>query len=63
MLDLTRLTGSIDQIESDFVEREVAPEPLMKLSVQIHTVGLPPSYTVSFLYSFGVKRAQSAIHK
>jgi hypothetical protein len=30
------LSGSIDQLDLDFVEREATPRLLMKLSIQLH---------------------------
>jgi len=34
------LSGNIDQIDLDFVEREATPQLLMKLSIQLHLAGL-----------------------
>ena len=62
MLENGRLSGSIDQIELDFVEREATPEFLMKLSIQLHLSGLSLSNTVSVLEIFGVERARSTVH-
>lgn len=62
MLHLDRFTGSIGQIELDFVEHEVTPEPLMKLSIHLHSAGLSLSGTVSVLDRFGVERARSTVH-
>jgi len=56
------LSGSIDQIDLDFVEREATPRLLMKLSIQFHLAGLSLSNTVSILEVFGVKRARSTVH-
>ena len=56
------LSGSLDQIELDFVEREATPRLLMKLSIQLHLAGLSLSNTVSILEIFGVERARSTIH-
>ena len=56
------LSGSIDQIDLDFVEREATPELLMKLSIQLHLAGLSLSNTVSVLEVFGVQRARSTVH-
>jgi len=36
MEEFGRLSGGIDQIELGLVEREVTPEFLMKLSIQLH---------------------------
>jgi len=58
----TRLSGWLDQIDLDFVEREATPQLLMKLSIQLHLAGLSLSNTVSILEIFGVKRARSTVH-
>jgi putative transposase len=57
-----RLSGSIDQIDLAFIEREATPQFLMKLSIQLHLAGLSLSNTVSVLEIFGVKRARSTVH-
>ncbi len=57
-----RLSGSIDQIDLAFVEREATPRFLMKLSIQLHLAGLSLSNTVSILEVFGVQRARSTVH-
>ncbi|NUE03593.1 IS6 family transposase [Halorubraceae archaeon YAN] len=62
MPENARLSGSIDQIELGFVEREATPELLMKLGIQLHLAGLSLSNTVSILELFGVKRARSTVH-
>jgi len=51
-----RLSGFLDDINVDFVEREATPKLLMKLSIQLHLFGLSLSNTVSFLEVFGVDR-------
>ncbi|WP_181685742.1 IS6 family transposase [Halorhabdus salina] len=62
MPENTRLSGSIDQIDLEFVEREATPRFLMKLSIQLHLAGLSLSNTVSILEIFGVERARSTVH-
>ncbi|QSG08670.1 IS6 family transposase [Halapricum desulfuricans] len=62
MPENTRLSGSIDQIDLEFVEREATPRLLMKLGIQLHLSGLSLSNTVSILEIFGVERARSTIH-
>jgi hypothetical protein len=47
MLENTRLSGSINQIELDFVRREATPRLLMKLGIQPHLADLSLSNTVS----------------
>jgi len=62
MPENTRLRGSIDQIDLEFVEREATPRLLMKLGIQLHLAGLSLSNTVSILEVFGVERARSTVH-
>ncbi|WP_138006491.1 IS6 family transposase [Halalkalirubrum salinum] len=62
MPENTRLSGTIDQIELGFVEREATPRLLIKLGIQLHLAGLSLSNTVSILEIFGVKRARSIVH-
>ena len=57
-----RLTGCLDEINVEFVEREATPRLLMKLSIQLHLTGLSLPNTVSILEVFGVKRARSTVH-
>ena len=57
-----RLSGCLDEINLDFVEREATPRLLMKLSIQLHLSGLSLSNTVSFLEVFGVDRVRSTVH-
>src|SRR6056297_4085820 len=57
-----RLDGCLDEINLEFVEREVTPRLLMKLSIQLHLAGLSLSNTVSFLEVFGVDRVRSTVH-
>jgi transposase-like protein len=62
MPENARLSGSIDQIDLEFIEREATPRFLMKLSIQLHLAGLSLSNTVSILEIFGVERARSTVH-
>jgi len=57
-----RLSGFLDEINLEFVEREATPRLLMKLSIQLHLAGLSLSNTVSFLEVFGVERVRSTVH-
>ena len=57
-----RLSGCLDEINLEFVEREATPQLLMKLSIQLHLSGLSLSNTVSFLEVFGVDRVRSTVH-
>ena len=56
MPENTRLSGSIDQIELGFVEREATPQLLMKLGIQLHFAFLSFSDIVSIIEIFGVSR-------
>jgi transposase-like protein len=56
------LSGTLDRIELEFVEREATPKLLMKLSIQLHLAGLSLANTVSFLEVFGVQRVRSTVH-
>ena len=58
-----RLSGCLDEINVDFVEREATPKLLMKLSMQLHLAGLSLPNTVSFLEVFGVDQVRSTVHK
>jgi hypothetical protein len=44
-----RLSGCLDEINLEFVEREATPRLLMKFSIQVHLAGLSLSNTVRFL--------------
>ena len=62
MPENARLSGCLDEINLEFVEREATPRLLMKLSIQLHLSGLSLSNTVSFLEVFGVERVRSTVH-
>src|SRR6056297_947225 len=62
MSENASLSGSLDEIDLEFVEREATPPLLMKLSIQLHLAGLSLSNTVAFLEVFGVERARSTVH-
>ena len=62
MPKITRLSGSSDWIELDFVERERTPESAMKLGIQMHLAGLSLSNTISILDELGVQRSRKAVH-
>jgi len=57
-----RLSGCLDEIKLDFVEREATPRLLMKLSIQLRLAELSFSNTVLFLEVFGVERVRSTVH-
>ena len=46
MAEITRLSGRIDWIELDSVERERTLSELMQLSIQLHLAGLSLSNTI-----------------
>jgi len=60
--EIDRLTEFSGGFELNFAEREATPEPLMKLSIRLHTAGLSLSDTVSILDSFGVDRCRTTVH-
>ena len=62
MPENARLSGCLDEIDLEFVEREATPRLLMKLSIQLHLAGLSLSNTVSILEIFGVDRVRSTVH-
>ena len=62
MPENARLSGCLDEINADFVEREVTLRLLMKLSIQLHLAGLSLSNTVLFLEVFGVNWGRSTVH-
>ena len=62
MPEITRLSGSSDWIDLDFVERERTPERAMKLGIQMHVAGLSLSNTISVLDKLGVQRSRKAVH-
>ena len=62
MPESDRLSGCLDEINLEFVEREATPRLLMKLSIQLHLAELPVLNTVSFLEVFGVDRVRSTVY-
>mgnify|MGYP000091380928 CR=1 FL=1 len=62
MPETDRLSGCIDWIDLEFVEKEETPQPLMKLSIELHVPKLSLGDTVSVLETFGVERARSTVH-
>ncbi|WP_058992781.1 IS6 family transposase [Haloarcula sp. CBA1127] len=62
MPEITRLSGSREWIDLDFVERERTPESAMALGIQSHVAGLSLSNTVELLEALGVQRSRKAIH-
>ena len=62
MPEYARLSGSIDQIDLEFVEREATPRFLIKLSIQLHLTELSLLNTISIFEVFGVERARSTVH-
>ncbi|WP_080505289.1 IS6 family transposase [Halorubrum aethiopicum] len=62
MAGIARLSGCIEWIDLDFVERQRAPERAMKLGIQFQLTGLSLSNTASLLKELGVERSCKAIH-
>ena len=62
MPEISRLSGSRDWIDLDFVERERTPQSAMALGIQSHVAGLSLSNTVELLEDLGVQRSRKAIH-
>ena len=62
MTEITRLSGSSEWIDLDFVERERTPERAMKLGIQMHVAGLSLSNTISILDDLGIQRSRKAVH-
>ena len=62
MAEIARLSGCMDWIDLDFVERQRTPERAMKLGIQLQLAGLSLSNTVSVLEELGVDRSRKAIH-
>jgi hypothetical protein len=59
MAGITRLSGSSDWIDLDFVERERTPEFAMRLGIQMHGAGLSLSNAISILDELGVQQSKS----
>ena len=62
MQEISRLSGSNNAIELDFVEREATPKEMMELAIDLHLGGLSLSNTVSVLDSLGISRTRSTVH-
>jgi hypothetical protein len=62
MSESNRLSGCLDEINVEFVEREATPKLLIEVSIQLHLAGLYLLNTVSFLEIFGVDRVRSTVH-
>ncbi len=62
MPEISRLSGSREWIDLDFVERERTPESAMALGIHSHLAGLSLSNTVDLLEALGVQRSRKAIH-
>jgi len=62
MSEDNHLSGCLDEINVEFVGREVTPRLLMMLSIQLHLSGLSLSNTVSFLEISGVDRVRFTVH-
>jgi len=62
MHEIDRLSGSIDWIDLELVERERTPEQIIEVGIQLHLAGLSLSNTKQYLERLGVERSQTAIH-
>jgi transposase-like protein len=62
MSEIDRLNGDSDWIDLGFVERERAPEEMVKVGIQLHLAGLSLSNTKQYLETLGVQRSRTAIH-
>ena len=62
MAETDRLSGGIDWIDLDFVERERTPEAAIEVGIQLHLAGLSLSNTKQYLERLGVERSRTAIH-
>jgi putative transposase len=62
MTEFDRLSGGIEWIDLEFVERERTPEQIIEIGIQLHLAGLSLSNTKQYLEQLGVKRSRTAIH-
>jgi len=62
MAEFDRLSGGIEWIDLDFVERERTPEQIIEVGIQLHLAGLSLSNTKQYLERLGVGRSRTAIH-
>ena len=62
MPEIDRVDGDTNWIDLGFVEREVTPKPLMKLSIQLHSAKLSILDTISILEDSDIELVRSTIH-
>jgi len=62
MAEFDRLSGYIDWIDLEFVERERTPEQIIEVGIQLHLAGLSLSNTKQYLDRLGIKRSRTAIY-
>lgn len=62
MVEFDRLSGGIEWIDLEFVERVRTPEQIIKVGFQLHLAGLSLSNTKQHLEKLGVERSRTAIH-
>lgn len=62
MTEIARLIGGSECFELDFPEREVTPEPVMKLGIRFHLAVLSLLDTVSILDGLGVVCCRLTVH-
>ena len=49
MLEIDRRSGSTDWIDVEFVQRELTPERIIEVGIQLHLTGLSLSNTKQYL--------------
>jgi len=62
MAENIRLSGCLDEIQLEFVEREATPRLLMKLNIQVHLARVSFLNIVYIFYVYGVDSARSTVH-
>ena len=62
MPEIDRRSGSTDWIDVEFVQRELTPERIIEVGIQLHLAGLSLSNTKQYLERLGVERSRTAIH-
>jgi len=62
MAEIDRLSGGIDWIDLEFIERERTPERIVEVGIQLHLHGLSLSNTKQYLEELGVEQSRTGIH-
>jgi len=63
MLETDRLSDGSDRFELGFVEREVTPEPAMKLGIRLYSAGLYLLDTILIVDNLGVGSHRTTVHR